>query len=95
MILLLKILARLESNIQGKNLKKVEKFTSKVVPVDVGGCFSVGVDDVRTTRREIILGKKFLPPNKNEPDEAELVTENDEAAAAGLANAPGRGLVSD
>jgi hypothetical protein len=36
-----------------------------------------------------IMGKK------NKPDEAELVTENEEAPVAGLANAPGRGLVSD
>jgi hypothetical protein len=39
------------------------------------------------------LGRFFSP--KNEPDEAELVAENDEAAAAALAHAPGRGLVSD
>jgi len=40
------------------------------------------------------LEKKFFP-QKNKPDEAELVAENDEAAAAALANAPGRGLASD
>jgi hypothetical protein len=44
--------------------------------------------------KNLFLGKNFFP-QKNEPDEAELVAEKDEAAAAALANAPGRGLVSD
>lgn len=43
-------------------------------------------------RRSLFLERKF--PTKSELDEAELVAEKDEAAAAGLANAPGRGLVS-
>jgi hypothetical protein len=30
--------------------RKTRKFTSKVVLVDGGGCFSVGVADVRTGR---------------------------------------------
>ncbi len=65
------------------------------MPVDVGGCFSVGVDDASTTREcEIINGEKCLE-KKTQLDGVELVTENDEAAAAALANAPGRGLVSD
>jgi hypothetical protein len=63
------------------------------VPVDVGGCCSVGVDDARTKQEILFVEIFFL--QENEPDEAELVTENDEAAAAALANAPGRGLVSD
>jgi hypothetical protein len=47
------------------------------------------------TRKSLFfLGKKFFP-KINELDEAELGTEKDEAAAAALANAPGRGLVSD
>ena len=55
------------------------------MPVDVAGCFSVGV--VRTRENDCLISRKELP----EPDEAELVAEKDDA---GLANAPGRGLVS-
>jgi hypothetical protein len=39
--------------------------------------------------------KSKLPRKKTQLDGVELATENDEAAAAALANAPGRGLVSD
>jgi hypothetical protein len=46
-------------------------------------------------KRKIYCWGKIFFPQKNEPDEAELVAEKDEAAAAALANAPGRGLVSD
>lgn len=44
--------------------------------------------------RIFFFGEIFFGEKINKLDEAELVTENDEAAAAGLANAPGRGLVS-
>lgn len=59
----------------------------------MAGCFSVGVVDVKTTRwREEILGK--IVHAESEPEEVELVEENDDAAAVALANAPGRGLDS-
>jgi hypothetical protein len=36
------------------------------VPVDVGGCFSVGVVDVRTRRDEaMIFGEKNFPQKTN------------------------------
>lgn len=45
--------------------------------------------------KHIILGNSIpLLCFQNKPDDDELLAENDEAAAAALANAPGRGVPS-